>query len=212
MAEIEKTLGKKEAKRFKKEVNSLAKDNQIAKLFGKRINLKREMNKCRVRQCQTLQDSIEYTMKQIQGDIQTATAASKFMSNNNDLYASGGPKNFFRRQGNKIKAAKAGAPLLGDEVVQRGARTFAANGDAVEGIKKIRGIYGGAAIKSTENKRQMMKNRVEIDYDIADYNKRTRKNDFSAQSLPSFITGADRDRKRKFDSKKRINRLDDGIL
>ena len=192
MAEISDTLGEKEAKKFKKEVNSLAKDNKIAKLFGKRINLKRALNKSRVQQCQTLEESIKYTFKQIGSDITTANTAMNNIRNNNDLYASGGVKNFFRRQGNKIKAVTSGAPLIGDDAVRRGIRTLNDNPDAKEGIQRMQNIYGGASKRSTQRKRDMMDARRERDYDIADYNRRTGRGDYSAQSLGSFIGAGDK--------------------
>lgn len=242
MAEITNTLGEKEAKKFKKEVNSLAKDNKIAKLFGKRINLKRELNKSRVKQCQTLEDSIKYTFKQIEGDITTASTAMGNIKNNNDLYASGGVKNFFRRQGNKLKAVKSGAPLVGDDAVRRGLRTLNGNPDAKEGIQRVSSIYGGMSKRNTQRKRDMMDARRERDYDISDYNRRTGRGDYSAQSLGSFIGAGDKiskvvnngnhpklqnfaplqnitdrftsDRKRinSYKDQDRINRMDDDIF
>ena len=189
MQQITETLGEKEAKKFKKEVDSLAKDNKIAKLFGKRINLKRAMNKSRVMQCQTLEDSIKYTMNQIGHDANMAMNASAASKNNDELYASGGVKNFFRRQGNKIKSARYGAPLLADDGVRRGGRILSGNDDAKEGFQKFKGRYDEMHDKAREKNRANAIARREGDYDIADYKRRTDRGDFSAQSLPSFAVG-----------------------
>lgn len=189
MAEITDALGEKEAKRFKKEVNSLAKDNKIAKLFGKRVNLKRAMNKSRVMQCQTLEDSIKYTMKQIEHDVTSARTALTNTKNNNDLYASGGVKNFFRRQGNKVKSAGNLGKLYTDDGVRRGIRIIQDNPDANEAITKGMNIVNKHSADVRSRGRETMINRREGDYDIADYNRRVSKGDYSAQSLPSFMAG-----------------------
>lgn len=207
MGEISNTIGKREAKKFKREVNSLAKDNKLASLFGKRINLKRAMNKSRVKQCETLEDSFLYTMRQFKHDANVIAAATANTANNADLYVAGGLKNNLRRKANSLKMAKDAAPILKNDEVRRGIRTVAGNKDSVEGVAKGVGLFNHINGYVLDKRKEHNKLKKERELDIADYNRRAAKGDYSGQPLGSFIAGGS-EKKRK-DNERRRERRDD---
>lgn len=189
LSEIINVMGEKEAKRFQKEVSSLANDNKIAGLFGKRINLKREMNMARAKQCETLADSFKYTMRQFANDIATIDAAAANTSNNRDLYAAGGIKNKVRRAINKGKLAKDIAPIGMNEEIKRGYRMLKDNPDSWEGIQRGKGLANRVSNYADKKRRENHIMRKEAEYDAADYNKRALRGDYTRQPLRSFLTG-----------------------
>ena len=207
MGEINKTLGKREARKFKREVNSLANDNKIASLFGKRINLKRAMNKSRVKQCETLEDSFLYTMRQFKHDANVIAAATANTANNADLYISGGLKNNVRRKVNSLKMAKDAAPVLKNDEVRRGIRTVAGNKDSIEGVSKGIGLANHINGYVLNKKKEFNDMKKERERNTGDYNRGAAKGDYSGQPLGSFIAGGSE--KRKKDKERRIERRDD---
>lgn len=70
-AQIEKLMGEKSAKKLRKEIKSLSSAGDL-KLFGKRINLKRAMNKNRIAACDNMENTFKYTIGQLENTVKQA--------------------------------------------------------------------------------------------------------------------------------------------
>lgn len=203
MEQMEQNLGAKEARKKRKEINKLAKDD--FRFFGKRINLRRAMNKARVAECNSAMSAVNYTRKQLKDIFADVGDAMAQTAENDNLRRHGGFKNKAKA---KINEVKAGAKL---------AKMYLKNPEARSIIKSARHHYqnnsdvkdvvdqGLAVKKAVSDKKQKYwdDRREKIkqqDYDTVDYNLRTGKGDYSAQSLFSFLTGAD---KRRVEKEKR---------
>lgn len=205
---LEETLGTKEAHKFKKEVKSLAKDNFT--LLGKRINIRRALNKARVAQCHSLMASVQYTMKQFKRSGSKVKDAMNATAENSKLMQHGGVVNNLKAKGNEVKQKAKLAKLYVTDptarsIINSGAHHYFNNQDVKDVTDKVTGTMKMINKKKKEYWDDRKKQLTKRDRDTVDYNLKTNSGDYSSQSVLSFLTGAD---KRRVEKEKRRRLLD----
>lgn len=201
MDKLEAELGKHEARKLRRQVNSYG-DNKFFSLFGKRINLKREINRVRGKQCDTMLDAFDQVAQDILGNVERVNTAMQYQKNNDELYAQGGIKNFGKRIVNNAKSAAAVAGMANSSVVQRAV----GNKGIMDTIKGVAKDSKGSRKSRKEKRKEMRQDynaQKAADYDYKDKMTRYNKGDFSAQSAGSFITGKD---KRQYEKEQNARR------
>lgn len=209
LKQLEEGMGKHQAKKFQKEINKLssAGDSKFFKLLGKRVNLKRSLNKARAQQCSSISKAFSYTMQELTGLISNTKSALGHTAQNNELAAQG-IKTLPKRLSNNAKMATGMMPVATNGLAQKAL----GNKDVQGALKTGIDISGNASKKKINYLKRKRAAKKEQILDTADYNRRTRAGDYSAQPLMSFLTnGADEQRINAAKNAQRQSRLIDQI-